>query len=114
MKEKENNAKFKKMPEIRIMNTENNIKKLINEESRKNETTSTRGKFSYKGLSRDTILSNIEFQGFYLTYMKNKPKSRKQSTITLYDDKLYLYGGLSFCGMDDLWTYDLSGFFIFI
>jgi hypothetical protein len=107
-KEKENKAKLNKMPEIRMMNTENNIKKII-EDSRKNELNSHRGKFSIKGLSRETILSNMEFQGYYITHMKNKPKSRKQSTMILFEDKLYLYGGLSFNGMDDIWVFDLSG-----
>lgn len=97
------------MPEIRIMNTDN-MKKLMIEDSRNNANNSeNKGKFSYKGLSRETILSNMELRGGLLKYLKNKPKSRKQATMIVFDDKLFLYGGLSFNGMDDIWMFEISG-----
>ena len=97
------------MPEIRVMNIDN-MKKLIIDDSRNNIVSSSNsGKLAYKGLSRETILLNMEFHGALISHLKNKPKSRKQASMIVYNDKLFLYGGLSSTGMDDFWNFELNG-----
>ena len=63
----------------------------------------------HKDYSRDILLSNIELQGYFLSHQKNRPKGRTQATTILIHNKIYLFGGLSCQGLDDLWRYDIKG-----
>ena len=62
-----------------------------------------------KNNSRVSILENLELQGFYIGIQKNRPKGRTQSSMVVVDSKVYMFGGLSSLGLDDMWRYDLKG-----
>jgi hypothetical protein len=59
--------------------------------------------------SRENLLSNVEMQGYFLRHHKNKPKGRTQATVTLIQNKIHIFGGLSCEGLDDMWIYDIKG-----
>jgi len=65
--------------------------------------------FFQKDFSRDNLLSNIEMQGYFLSHHKNKPKGRTQATVILIQNKIYIFGGVSCEGLDDMWRYDIKG-----
>ena len=62
-----------------------------------------------KNISREQVFSSgIEFKGKNINHLKFKLKSRAQATMTLYDNKLYIFGGLNNSSLGDLWINDFT------
>lgn len=53
----------------------------------------------------------MELQGFYIGSYKIRPRGRTQTSLILTNSKIYMYGGLSSTGLEDLWKFDLKGFY---
>lgn len=49
-----------------------------------------------------------------IVHSKNKPKSRAHASITFFDGKLYLFGGVNNSALNDFWVNDLNGNLSFI
>jgi hypothetical protein len=41
--------------------------------------------------------------------VRNKPKARCQASFTLYENKLFLFGGINNISLGDLWVNDIIG-----
>jgi hypothetical protein len=68
-----------------------------------------------KNFSREQVLnSGIELKGTLYDKVKNKPKARAQASLTLFDSKLYLFGGVNNSAMNDLWLCDIYGMMFII
>lgn len=66
-----------------------------------------------KNISRDQILtSGIELKCTQIDKVKNKPKARAQATLTLYENKIFVFGGINNISLGDLWVNDINGIFI--
>lgn len=63
-------------------------------------------------MARTTTFENLELQGKYLATQKNKPIARHQSACFKYNNKVYLFGGLSHTKLDDLWVCDIKSTYL--
>jgi len=58
--------------------------------------------------SRENLFSNLFFPGKYIYYQTNRPYSRGQATLSSVGNHLYLFGGLSFERLNDMWRCDTA------
>jgi hypothetical protein len=73
-----------------------------------NSNNQTGEKDEKKHISRDQLIQNIEFYITFKNY-KLKPKSRSSFTLTMHENKLFLFGGMNSERLCDIWVCELKG-----
>ena len=60
-------------------------------------------------ISKEALLNNsLFFQGIKVPMSIIKPISRSQTCCSLYNNLLFVFGGLNSLGLDDLWICDID------
>ena len=67
-----------------------------------------------KNISREQVFnSGLEFKGKTINHLKFKLKSRAQASMTLFESKLYIFGGINNSSLGDLWVNDFTSNLIY-
>ena len=59
-------------------------------------------------VSRESIFNNSYFPGKYIYYQSNRPFSRGQATLSIVNNTIYLFGGMSNERLNDIWKCELQ------
>lgn len=66
---------------------------------------------SNKDIRDQALIGGLEFKGEQIIYYINKPKSRAHASITYFEGKLFLFGGVNNSAFSDFWVNDLKGIY---